>query len=64
MHLLSVHERKGVTVAHIVWPFFSPSPAFKTFRWVPTSEKPVFLSFAYVGGTFGTIITYPVEIFL
>ena len=33
-----------------------------TFRWVPTSEKPVFLSFAYVGGTFGTIVTYPVGI--
>lgn len=28
-------------------------------KWVPTSEKPVFLSFAYVGGTFGTIVTYP-----
>ena len=34
-----------------------------THRWVPTSEKPVFLSFAYVGGTFGTIVTYPVSSF-
>ena len=33
-------------------------------RWVPTSEKPVFLSFSYVGGTFGTIITYPVRIII
>ena len=30
---------------------------------MPTSEKPVFLSFAYVGGTFGTIVTYPVSSF-
>ena len=36
----------------------------EAFRWVPTSEKPVFLSFAYVGGTFGTIITYPVQIIM
>ena len=42
--------------------FWSCPDWLVTFRWVPTSEKPVFLSFAYVGGTFGTIVTYPVGI--
>ena len=30
-----------------------------TSAWVPVKEKAGFTSFAYVGGTFGTIITYP-----
>ena len=31
-----------------------------TDRWVPDREKSAFLSFAYVGGTFGSIITNPI----
>ena len=27
--------------------------------WVPEKEKSAFVSFAYVGGTFGSIITNP-----
>ena len=49
----------AVDVVHFL-PFSWQSLAH---RWVPTSEKPVFLSFAYVGGTFGTIVTYPVSSF-
>ena len=48
----------------LIFGFISDQVKTSTFRWVPTSEKPVFLSFAYVGGTFGTIITYPVQISL
>ena len=28
-------------------------------QWVPEKEKSAFVSFAYVGGTFGSIITNP-----
>ena len=56
-----VSNWKCELVVQIFWPF-SDQVNMSTFRWVPTSEKPVFLSFAYVGGTFGTIITYPVKI--
>ena len=29
-------------------------------KWVPNKEKSAFVSFAYVGGTFGSIITNPI----
>ena len=29
-------------------------------QWVPEKEKSAFVSFAYVGGTFGSIITNPI----
>ena len=63
---VQVRGRGGVTDIATLFIFrktFRPCPDWLvTFRWVPTSEKPVFLSFAYVGGTFGTIVTYPVGI--
>ena len=63
---VQVRGRGGVTdIANLFIfrkTFWSCPDWLVTFRWVPTSEKPVFLSFAYVGGTFGTIVTYPVGI--
>ena len=29
------------------------------FRWSPESEKGTFVSFSYLGGTFGSVITFP-----
>ena len=28
-------------------------------RWVPESEKGRFVSFAYLGGSFGSVVTFP-----
>merc|ERR1712235_236198 len=39
----------------VCWPSLSPLVN----KWTPTSEKGLFVSIAYMGATFGTVITYP-----
>ena len=52
--LLFIHTFKGILEA-----FAFPALNHMISMWVPEKEKSAFVSFAYVGGTFGSIITNP-----
>ena len=69
MHLVRNTSKTNKNNTHLLTVAFHDQGSLEAFafpalnhmisQWVPEKEKSAFVSFAYVGGTFGSIITNP-----